>query len=40
MTETFPMPLKGENFNYDLMPKDPDYFFDYPYLPLEINFLL
>ena len=39
MTETFPMPSKGENFDYDLMPKNPDPFFDYPYLPLEINFL-
>jgi hypothetical protein len=39
MTETFPMPSKGENFDYDLMPKDPDSFFYYHYLPLEINFL-
>ena len=41
MVEVFQIPLKEENFDYDLIQKNPNSFFDYPCfpcLPLEINF--
>ena len=41
MVEVFQIPLKEENFDYDLIKKNTNSFFDYPCfpcLPLEINF--
>ena len=41
MVEVFQIPLKEENFDYDLIQKNPNSFFDYPCfpcLPLEIIF--
>ena len=41
MVEVFQIPLKEKNFDYDLIKKNPNSFFDYPCfpcLPLEINF--